>query len=88
MSKIWDWLTGGDDATHHIVIKQGRGGRWRYEVVNKESGKVECLSPVRGWETREEAERAARQMLVAEMDEEIGYAGATFRPNLPPRRPR
>lgn len=42
----------------NIKIRQGKGGRWRWLLYDND--KFEGVSKIRGWATRQEAERAAK----------------------------
>ena len=67
---IFHWLTGNKD--HHIVVKEGKGGRFWWEIVQRSEGfsgppVVVCHdvanSPTPGFAKRELAEDNAREFL-------------------------
>ena len=41
---------------YRLIVKQGEKGRWRWQIINRESGKVAALPPdIKGHTTRGEA---------------------------------
>ena len=63
--------------SQRIHISQGKRGRWRWQL--KDGGRHICMSGIRGFETAEEARRAAKRAFgqTVEIDGEYGpeYAG-------------
>ena len=67
---IFHWLTGNKD--HHIIIKEGRGSRFWWEIVRRDEEfggppivvyKDVANSPTPGFAKKEEAEQNARKFL-------------------------
>ena len=56
--KIWPW---GADPDYAIKVEQGTKGKWRWALVHK--GEVVALSPVKGWDTADEARDACHAVL-------------------------
>ena len=56
--KIWPWSTSPDYA---IQVTQGTKGKWRWSLIHH--GDTVALSPVKGWNTAEEALLAAHKVL-------------------------
>ena len=56
--KIWPWSKSPDYA---IKVAQGGKGKWRWSLVY--NGETVALSPVKGWDTAEEARNAAHALL-------------------------
>lgn len=71
---ILDWFR-EPDPTHRIEVARGERGRFRWKVIENATGRTVALAPVRGFETAEEAERAARRHLLdSEMDDNVAHA--------------
>ena len=60
--RLW-WL--GSEAKYTVEAVEGKRGRWRWEAIDVDTGKVVALSTVVGWETRDEAEQVAREFFLA-----------------------
>ena len=58
MMKIWAWSNSPDYA---IKVHEGGRRKWRWELLHK--GDTVALSPVKGWDTAEEARDAAHKVL-------------------------
>ena len=56
--KIWPWRTAEDYTIH---VSQGTRKKWRWTLLH--NGDAVALSPVKGWDTAEEARDAARTVL-------------------------
>ena len=56
--KIWPWNTSPDYA---VKVGEGSRGKWRWSLIHQ--GDTVALSPVKGWDTAEEARDAAYKVL-------------------------
>ena len=56
--KIWPWSRIPDYA---IKVEQGTKGKWRWQLLHH--GETVALSPVKGWDTAEEARDACHAVL-------------------------
>ena len=56
--KIWPW---GRSPDYAIKVEQGTKGKWRWALVH--NGDTVALSPVKGWDTADEAKAAATAVL-------------------------
>ena len=52
--KFWPWSNSPDYA---IKVDRGSRGKWRWSLIHR--GDTVALSPVKGWDTAEEARDAA-----------------------------
>ena len=51
-----------------IKLKEGSRGRWRWIARDKATGRTVGVSPVRGYETRQEAVEAVSSLLMADVE--------------------
>ena len=58
MSKIWPWSPNPDYA---IKVDEGSKGKWRWSLVFQ--GDTVALSPVKGWDSAEDARMACHKVL-------------------------
>ena len=58
MSKIWPWSKSPDYA---IKVDQGTKGKWRWSLLH--DGDTVALSPVKGWDSAEDARTACHKVL-------------------------
>ena len=58
--KFWPWSNSPDYAIK-VDAGQGKRGKWRWSLVHM--GDTVALSPVKGWDTAEEARDAAYKVL-------------------------
>ena len=56
--KIWPW---GSNPDYAIKVDQGTKGKWRWSLVFQ--GDTVALSPVKGWDSAEDARTACRKVL-------------------------
>ena len=49
---MFKWLR---SKTHKIRVKQGKSGRWRWELRNIDTDNVDAICPVRGFSNPEDA---------------------------------
>ena len=71
--KIWPW---GSNPDYAIRVEQGTKGAWRWSLSFQ--GDTVALSPVKGWETAEDARTACHKVLdgigAANVHEDEGQA--------------
>ena len=56
--KIWPW---GSNPDYAIKVEQGTKGKWRWSLVFE--GSTVALSPVKGWDSAEDARTACNKVL-------------------------
>ena len=56
--KFWAW---SKNPAYAIRVAQGTRGKWRWALIH--DGDTVALSPVKGWDTAEDARAAAHQVL-------------------------
>ena len=57
-TKIWPW---GASPDYAIWVQQGTKGKWRWSLVFQ--GDTVALSPVKGWDTADDARTACHKVL-------------------------